>query len=80
MVSFKNEIKTPDLVPLRELENGVFFEFLDKIYQKLAWDDNDRCYNCLYPSEMTYDRLEYDKLVRQVDVEITVTGYTKKGC
>ena len=46
MVTLKNEIKTPDLIPLRELDNGVFFELLDKIYQKLAWDDNDRCYNC----------------------------------
>lgn len=79
MVTFKNEIKTPDLIPLRELDNGVFFEFLDKIYQKLAWDDNDRCYNCLYPSEMTYVGLAYDKLVRPVDVQITATGYTKKG-
>lgn len=79
MVTLKNEIKTPDLIPLRELDNGVFFEFLDKIYQKLAWDDNDQCYNCLYLSEMTYVGLAYDKLVRPVDVEITVTGYTKKG-
>ena len=79
MVTLKNEIKTPDLIPLRELDDGVFFEFLDKIYQKLAWDDNNRCYNCLYLSDMTYDWLEYDKLVRPVDVEITVTGYTKKG-
>lgn len=79
MVTLKNEIKTPDLIPLRELDNGIFFEFLDKIYQKLAWDDNDRCYNCLYLSEMTCVRFEYDKLVRPVDVEITVTGYTKKG-
>ena len=79
MVTLKNEIKAPNLIPLRELDDGVFFEFLDKIYQKLAWDDNDRCYNCLYPSEMTYVGLAYDKLVRPVDVEITVTGYTKKG-
>lgn len=79
MVTLKNEIKAPNLIPLHELDDGVFFEFLDKIYQKLAWDDNDRCYNCLYPSEMTYVGLEYDKLVRPVDVEITVTGYTKKG-
>lgn len=80
MVTFKNEIKTPDPIPLRDLGNGMFFEFLDKIYQKLSWYDNDRCYNCLYPSEMTYVEFEYDKLVRPVDVEITVTGYTKKGC
>lgn len=80
MVTFKNEIKTLDPIPLHELDNGMFFEFLDKIYQKLAWDDNDRCYNCLYPSKMTYIEFEYDKLVRPVDVEITVTGYTKKGC
>jgi hypothetical protein len=79
MVTLKNEIKATNLIPLRELDDGVFFEFLDKIYQKLAWDDNDRCYNCLYPSEMTYVGLAYDKLVRPVDVEITVTGYTKKG-
>lgn len=79
MVTLKNEIKTPDLIPLRELDNGVFFEFLDKIYQELAWDDNNRCYNCLCLSEMTYVDLKYDKLVRPVDVEITVTGYTKKG-
>lgn len=80
MVTLKNEIKTPDPIPLRELDNGMFFELLDKIYQKLSWDDNDRCYNCLYPSEMTYVEFEYDKLVHPVDVEITVTGYTKKGC
>lgn len=79
MVTLKNEIKAPNLIPLRELDDGVFFEFFDKIYQKLTWDDNDRCYNCLYPSEMTYVGLAYDKLVRPVDVEITVTGYTKKG-
>ena len=79
MVTLKNEIKATNLIPLRELDDGVFFEFLDKLYQKLAWDDNDRCYNCLYPSEMTYVGLAYDKLVRPVDVEITVTGYTKKG-
>lgn len=78
MVTLNNEIKTPDLIRLRELDNGVFFELLGEIYQKLAWDDNDRCYNCLYLSEMIYVGLEYDKLVRSVDVEITVTGYTKK--
>lgn len=78
MVTLKNKIKTPDLIRLRELDNGVFFELLGKIYQKFIWDDNNRCYNCLYPSEMTYVGLEYDKLVRPVDVEITVTGYTKE--
>ena len=77
MVTLKNKIKTPDLIRLRELDNGVFFELLGEIYQKLALDDNDRCYNCLYLSEMTYVGLEYDKLVRPVDVEITVTGYTR---
>lgn len=78
MVTLKNKIKTPDLIRLRELDNGVFFELLGEIYQKLALDDNDLCYNCLYLSEMTYVGLEYDKLVRPVDVEITVTGYTKE--
>lgn len=79
MVTLKNEIKATNLIPLRELDDGVFFEFFDRIYQKLAWDDNDQCYNCLYPSEMTYVGIAYDKLVLPVDVEITVTGYTKKG-
>lgn len=78
MITLKNEIKAPNLIPLRELDNCVFFEFLGKIYQKLVWDDDNRCYNCLYLSEMTYVGLEYDKLVRPVDVEITVTGYTKE--
>ena len=41
MVTLKNKIKTPDLIRLRELDNGVFFELLGEIYQKLAWDDND---------------------------------------
>lgn len=79
MVTLKNEIKTPDPIPLCELDNCVFFEFLGKIYQKLVLDDNNRYYDCLYLSEMTYVWLEYDKLVYPVDVEITVTGYTKKG-
>lgn len=79
MVTLKNEIKTPDLIQLRELDNGIFFEFLDKIYQKLSWDANYRCYNCLCLSDMTYVWLAYDKLVRPVYVQITVTGYTKKG-
>lgn len=36
-------------------------------------------YSPVRPWNRYYDRFEYDKLVRPVDVEITVTGYTKKG-
>lgn len=78
MVTLKNEIKIPDSAPLREFDDGVFFEFLNGIYQRLTWDDDDQCYNCLDLSNMTYVGFEYDKLVRPVDVEITVTGYTKE--
>lgn len=77
MITLKNEIKIPDPVPLRELDDGVFFEFLEEIYQVLSWNEDDEQYNCLELSSMNYAGFEYDKLVRPVDVEITVTGYTK---
>lgn len=77
MITLKNEIKIPDPVPLRELDDGVFFEFLEEIYQVLSWNEDDKQYNCLELSSMNYVGFEYDKLVRPVDVEITVTGYTK---
>lgn len=78
MITLKNELKTSDTVPLRELDDGVFFEFLNRIYQRLAWDDIEQSYNCLELSSMNYVGFEYDKFVRPVDVEITVTGYTKE--
>lgn len=78
MITLKNEIKIPDSVPLRELNDGVFFEFSNEIYQLLFWSEDEEQYNCLELSSMTYAGFEYDKLVRPVDVEITVTGYSKE--
>lgn len=77
MITLKNEIRIPDPVPLRELNDGTFFEFSDDIYQLLSWSEDGEQYNCLELSSMNYTGFEYDKLVRPVNVEITVTGYTK---
>ena len=79
MITFKNEIKTRNVVQLRELNDGVFFEYQNKIFLRLAWDDDNQQVNCLDLSTMTYVGFEYDNIVRPVDVEITVTGYTKSN-
>ena len=78
MVTLKNEIRIPDSVPLRELDDGAFFEFSNEIYQLLSFSEDEMQYNCLELSSMTYAGFEYDKLVRPVDVKIIVTGYTKE--
>ncbi len=78
MVTLKNKIKIPDSVPLCELNDSAFFEFSNEIYQLLSWSNDAEQYNCLELSSMNYVGFEYDKLVRPVDVEITVTGYTKE--
>ena len=78
MVTLKNEIRIPDSVPLYELDHGVFFEFSNEIYQLLSWNVGENQYNCLKLSNMNHVVFEYDKLVYPVDVEITVTRYTKK--
>ena len=81
MISFKNEIEIPHDVRLREVDYGWFFEFDHKIYQKLSWDESSEQFNCLELSSMCNDvKIRYDKYVRPVDVEITVTGYTKEDC
>lgn len=79
MVSFKNEIEIPTDVRLREVDYGGFFEFDYKIYQKLSYDEYSEQFNCLELSSMCEVEIGFDKYVRKVDVEITVTGYTKKG-
>lgn len=78
MITLKGKDKIPNPVPLHKLENGVFFEFLDKIYQVLFYNGDEQCYSCLELPGMNYIDFEYNKLVRPVDVEITVTGYTKE--
>lgn len=80
MVTLKNEFRIPDPVPLHELDHGVFFEFSNEIYQLLSWSNDEEQYNCLKLSNMNYVNFECDELVHPVDVEITVTGYTKKDC
>lgn len=80
MVSFKNEIEIPNDVRLREVGYGGFFEFDYKIYQKLSYDENSEQFNCLELSSMCEVKIRFDKYVRKVDVQITATGYTKKGC
>lgn len=78
MITLKNEIRIPDSVPLRELDDSAFFEFSNEIYQLLSWNKDEEQYNCLELSSMNYVGFEYDTVVHPVDVEITVTGYTKE--
>lgn len=78
MINFKNEIKVIDPVRLREVDYGDFFEFDNNIYQKLFWDGTDEQFDCRDMSSMNYIEIRFDEYVRPVDVEITVTGYTKE--
>lgn len=78
MVSFKNEIEIPNDVRLREVDYGGFFELDYKIYQKLSYDEDSEQFNCLALSSMCDVKIRFDKFVRKVDVQITVTGYTKE--
>ena len=56
----------------------MFFEFDNNIYQKFFWKEDEEQFDCLDPSSMNYVGIRFDEYVRPVDVEITVTGYTKK--
>lgn len=78
MINFKNEIKVIDPVRLQELDYGYFFEFNNNIYQKLSWNEDEVQFDCLDPSSMNYIGISFDEYVRPVDVEITITGYTKE--
>lgn len=78
MISFKNEIEIPNDVRLREVDYGGFFELDYKIYQKLSYDEDSEQFNCLALSSMCDVKIRFDKFVRKVDVQITVTGYTKE--
>lgn len=79
MVTLKNEINAIGPVRLREVDYGGFFEFDNNIYQKFFWKETEEQFDCLDPSSMNYVGIRFDEYVRPVDVEITVTGYTKKG-
>ena len=79
MVSFKNEIEIPNSVRLREVGYGGFFELDYKIYQKLSYDEDSEQFSCLALPSMCDAKIRFDKYVRKVDVQITATGYTKKG-
>ena len=77
MVTLKNKIPELHSVPLNELDESTFFEYEGEIYQLLYWSDDDDFYNCVAIPSMNYVGFQCTKLVRPVDVEITVTGYTK---
>ena len=78
MINFKNEIKVINPVRLREVDYGGFFEFDNNIYQKLSWNEYEEQFDCLDPSSMNHIGIRFDEYVRPVDVDITVTGYTKE--
>lgn len=78
MITLNNEIKAIGPARLREVDYGGFFEFGNNIYQKLSWKEAEEQFDCLDPSSMNYVGIRFDEYVRPVDVEITVTGYTKE--
>lgn len=78
MVTFNNKIPELHRVPLNELDESAFFESEGEIYQLLYWSDDDGFCNCVAIPSMNYVGFQCTKLVRPVDVDITVTGYTKE--
>ncbi len=78
MITLTNNLDTIGKARLEDLLIGTFFEFENEIYQRLVWEDASDSYVCYRISDMSCTRLFGDIYVRQVDVEITVTGYTKE--
>lgn len=78
MVTLNNKISELHRVPLSKLDESAFFESEGEIYQFLYWSDDNGSCNCVAIPSMNYVSFQYTKLVSPVDVEITVTGYTKE--
>ena len=77
MITLNNELPGLHKITLAEIDEGDFFEYESHIYQCLAWDEQAGYFNCLIPGAKEYVSFDGDTVVRPVDVEITVTGYTK---
>lgn len=78
MITLTNNLNTIGTTRLKDILVGTFFEFENKIYQRLDWEDASNSYVCCCVPDMRCTRLYCNIHVRQVDVQITVTGYTKE--
>lgn len=78
MITLTNNLDTIGKARLEDLLIGTFFELENEIYQRLVWEDASDSYVCCCVPDMRCTKLSGSIYVRQVDVEITVTGYTKE--
>lgn len=79
MITLTNNLDTIGKARLEDLLIGTFFEFENEIYQRLVWEDASDSYVCCCVPDMRCTRLSGSIYVRQVDVQIAVTGYTKEN-
>ena len=77
MITLNNELPGLHKITLAELDEADFFEHEGNIYQCLYFDEQSGYFNCFIPSSKEYVSFNSDTVVHPVDVEITVTGYTK---
>ena len=78
MITLTNNLDTIGKTRLKDLLIGTFFEFENETYQCLDWEASSDSYVCLRVLAMRCIELSGSIYVRPVDVEITVTGYTKE--
>lgn len=78
MITLTNNLDTIGKARLEYLLIGTFFEFENEIYLRLNWKDISGSYVCCRIPDMIFTELSGSIYVRQVDVQITVTGYTKE--
>lgn len=78
MVTLNNNLNNIGKTLLADLLVGRFFEYESEIYQFCCSDEpSGTCLCCRIP-DLKCSMLESSIYVRQVDVHITVTGYSKE--
>lgn len=78
MITLTNNLETIGITRLKDILVGNFFEFENEIYLRLVWENASDSYVCCRVPDMICTELSGSIYVRQVDVQITVTGYTKE--
>lgn len=78
MITITNNLDAIGKARLEDLLIGTFFEFENEIYLRLMWENASDSYVCCRIPDMSCTELSGSIYVRQVDVQITVTGYTKE--
>lgn len=78
MVTLNNNLNNIGKTRLGDLLVGSFFEYESEIYQFCYSDESSGVCLCCRIPDLKCNMLESSIYVRQVDVHITVTGYTKE--